>query len=437
MATLLHIPTLILVAGLGSLCVFMTMLYTWLSDRRRAEVGLWALGYGIFSLAALLVALRGQISDVLSITVGNMLLLAAQGLHLLGYRQFTSGDGRRFLVPAMLGAAAWLAFAAAGQGYDDVNIRTAVVSLLSIANTVLIPFMLWRHYRREPLPSLRLTAVAAAVHCLSLAARSAFALLAPIASTANPFQTSLPVAVSMLESALFLVFVGIMQMALIGQRSERRFRIASQTDELTGLCNRRHFLAQVLPQLATHGERGALLIFDLDHFKDINDRHGHREGDRVLIAFARLASGELRPSDLFARSGGEEFVLFLPEADAGAARRLASRICRRLAAFALESCEGAAIRVTVSCGFATVSDSGANYDTLFTKADGALYMAKQAGRNRVRMAGEAEEPAMALLPGLGEGVLAFPNRPASAAAAGETAAAPSRRYRDHAHRPRR
>ena len=152
------------------------------------------------------------------------------------------------------------------------------------------------------------------------------------------------------------------------------------TDELTGLCNRRHFLrmaAQALESLTPTRQHGLALI-DLDYFKSINDRYGHAAGDRVLQAFASVASGCLRDGDMIARYGGEEFVLLIPDTEAEAFQAC----CERLRV-AFSECKPVNVKVSnlsLSVGMTLVTLHD-NLDEALHRADQALYHAKRSGRN--------------------------------------------------------
>ena len=157
----------------------------------------------------------------------------------------------------------------------------------------------------------------------------------------------------------------------------------SRTDSLTGLYNRWHLddvLARENSTAHRHGERLSIVLFDIDHFKHVNDTYGHPAGDLVLIDFARRLTEELRAGDIAGRWGGEEFLLVLPRTDATGARRVADRV--RLATAAMPVVTATtSISITVSGGCATGStDSPAE---LLDLADNRLYQAKTAGRNRI------------------------------------------------------
>lgn len=164
------------------------------------------------------------------------------------------------------------------------------------------------------------------------------------------------------------------------------------TDPLTGVANRRSFL-RIAQQLMLWAGRSrapvSLLYIDVDHFKAINDLHGHSFGDRVLRELADTAGALIRRSDVLARFGGEEFVILLPGADAPAARNLAEQLRQRAAELPLLTEAGKPVAVTISIGVATgrtIGNTEPNLRALLQSADAALYAAKRGGRNRVEQA---------------------------------------------------
>lgn len=163
-------------------------------------------------------------------------------------------------------------------------------------------------------------------------------------------------------------------------------RRAALMDALTGLYTKRHFLEQAPALVAQQRERGAplaLLMCDLDHFKRINDSHGHPAGDQVLREAARRVLTCVRESDTAYRYGGEEIVCLLPGASVQVASRVGGRICREMAATPVSIPSGDALPVTVSVGVAVLTPAMETWEDLLTAADKALYEAKHTGRNRV------------------------------------------------------
>jgi diguanylate cyclase (GGDEF)-like protein len=171
----------------------------------------------------------------------------------------------------------------------------------------------------------------------------------------------------------------------------RRLRELAATDDLTGIANRRGvlaFLRERLRMAARAGSPLAVVAFDIDHFKRINDVHGHDAGDRALRRIATLASQVARASDRVGRIGGEEFLLVLPGGGEAVGMEIAERLRAMVAAETFEDV-GPGVRITISLGVASLggaksaADAAADADALVKRADVALYRAKQEGRNRV------------------------------------------------------
>ena len=176
------------------------------------------------------------------------------------------------------------------------------------------------------------------------------------------------------------------------KKVELELRHIAATDALTGLANRRHFLEQMQLALARHQRHAiptALLMLDLDWFKQVNDRYGHAVGDEVLQHFAHITEAGLRRIDLLGRLGGEEFAILLPDTEADGAFEFAERL-RELAAQNPAHTQAGDISVTVSIGVTPFTPHDMNTDVILARADLALYRAKANGRNRVE-----QEPASA------------------------------------------
>lgn len=166
---------------------------------------------------------------------------------------------------------------------------------------------------------------------------------------------------------------------------EQRLRALACTDYLTGVHNRRYFLElaeREMRRRRRHGGQCALLLIDMDRFKDVNDRLGHPAGDAVLKTFARRCCGTLREVDIFGRLGGEEFAVFLPGTDLEGGRVAAERIRHRVSSLDTRTPEGN-ICATVSIGVASTDHPTAGVEDLISRADKALYRAKALGRDRV------------------------------------------------------
>ena len=163
------------------------------------------------------------------------------------------------------------------------------------------------------------------------------------------------------------------------------FEYLATHDSLTGAHSRRAVLAACADELARwsrYGKPFSLLILDIDHFKRVNDAHGHLAGDQVLTRFVRLAESHLRSADRLGRYGGEEFMVLLPETDSAAAQAVAERM--RAALDATPEAAGLP-HCTVSIGVTTAQPGDESVDALIARADAALYEAKAQGRNQVRV----------------------------------------------------
>lgn len=185
-----------------------------------------------------------------------------------------------------------------------------------------------------------------------------------------------------------LRMVGIHQDISQRKAMEESLVQLATSDPLTGLWNRRHFAEMVrgeLGRLRRHQSTAALLLMDLDHFKRINDTHGHAAGDEVLRHFTVTVAAQLREADVFARLGGEEFAILLPCIDAIGARRVADRLCRVVATHPAGIASGP-LTYTVSIGGTMLAFEDEGYEPAYARADQALYAAKAAGRNRAIMA---------------------------------------------------
>lgn len=166
---------------------------------------------------------------------------------------------------------------------------------------------------------------------------------------------------------------------------EQRLRSQADTDELTGLFNRRLFLRRTTEELARahrYGRELHLALIDLDHFKHINDQFGHPVGDALLKHVSRILEQELRQSDLLARIGGEEFAVLLPDTNAEQALELMRRLQSQIRAFPLEL-HDTLLPITFSVGITSVQHTDQEPTDLLKRVDQMLYRAKNLGRNRI------------------------------------------------------
>ena len=170
---------------------------------------------------------------------------------------------------------------------------------------------------------------------------------------------------------------------------EEALTLQAKIDYLTGVFNRRHFMERAeieLSRATRYGGDLAILMMDIDLFKQINDRYGHKVGDNVLKKLAEVCFVTLRTVDIFGRLGGEEFAILLPQTDRVAAAQVAERLRESIAQAKVPLEGGLPVQFTVSIGVTSISSKDDNIDVLLNIADAALYDAKNSGRNKVCVA---------------------------------------------------
>lgn len=295
----------------------------------------------------------------------------------LGYTLYWAGaralSGRRRVLPAVLilVPGGWLVLGLITEFPLDNLLRAGAFHLTAAVSLTAAAWEVWHDRRTESLPSRPLLAGL----LLTSAGTFALQLLYIATHTASPQGFALAFSVQM-----FCHFgVALMVSSLSNERAEVRLEKVAQTDTLTGVGNRRWAMS-MLPARLPVGS--AIAQLDLDHFKHINDRFGHAAGDRVLVATADALRHQLRDSDLLARMGGEEFLVYLPDASANAASAIAQRLCGAVQQIRLSEL-GEDIPITVSIGLACVTSPSGTWADWLAAADRALYDAKRAGRNRV------------------------------------------------------
>jgi diguanylate cyclase (GGDEF)-like protein len=364
------------------------LLLSWLQHRRIVALAWWGCGFIIASIAtAIIVVARGTIPDFWSIVVGNALLASAYGILWGGARKFNGKKAS--IVLTLAGVPIWLAACSIPPIYARIEARASVMAAIAVFYTLLALFELWRSRGdgswRWPIMLVLLA------HAATIPVR--------IPLAAAWFRPPDPSDVDLLTFMIFeTAFVCICAAYLFGGLAKdqiaARYRRASLTDSLTQVPNRRSFFATAERLLTrAHFTRRpvALLMFDLDRFKSINDRYGHQTGDDVLVAFCRLSTSMLRPTDLFARMGGEEFACLLPDAEQKDALWLAERL--RTAFEGISHITGGQpLTATVSIGIAVSDGADVDLGALLKQADQALYRAKERGRNRVEISARPDEP---------------------------------------------
>ncbi len=202
--------------------------------------------------------------------------------------------------------------------------------------------------------------------------------------------TSFPLEVSLSRATIdsASVYVAIVRDVTEAVRAREQLFGLATSDALTGMRNRRYFLEGAEAEFSRakrHSRNLSLLLIDVDHFKEINDTHGHAAGDAALKSLARVCRRSMREVDIVGRIGGEEFAIAMPEAELASARAAAERLRRQIAEEEL-SFDGKAIRITISVGVSAAEPRDMSIEQIMRRADQALYQAKGGGRNRVVVA---------------------------------------------------
>ena len=353
----------------------------------RRSAAHWALGTAAVSVGMALVLARASVPPWLGFWAANLCFFAGFAAMRRGVELFARrppADREHLLIVLLLPPLAQL-HGGAGPSW------TAVVSL-SLALAYVVARAAWTvQTRLRDEFGARMAAGCAVpmwLVALMLAGRGLAGPFMPTLIT-PAVDGSQPVNLAMLLSFVasgILLTLGLV--LLVISRLVIRLRHLSDHDALTGVLNRRSIeraLGEQAAQLLRHGRPYAVLAIDVDHFKRINDRHGHPAGDAVLRELAATLRQTGRTGDLVARTGGEEFWLLLPDTRMAGARQVADRLQGLVRALKV-SVPGAEVTLTVSIGLAVADDAREDTAALIRRLDEALYRAKDLGRDRVELA---------------------------------------------------
>ncbi len=346
---------------------------------RARVLGILAAGLFAFVLGCVLAMNRSHFPVALGMGATNVLMVLG---YVLVLNAIAGLDGRRY-VWSSAGALVILALAWAIAGTHFPAAFWNHVSSLPIALTCgLTAWILLRSRAVQGLRSRPIAVAIPAVHAVFYLGR---AFIAPIlVQRFGPEILSTIGKATMYEAVLYSVAMPMSFLMIVREEEKQHLLRRSHTDQLTGLANRHAFFEQAALILRARQDYPvSLLAFDLDHFKAINDRHGHPVGDRILKLFAETAREEAGPDALLVRLGGEEFAALLPRCDHHQAFSRGSVIASRFAQAAAWA-EGVKTQATVSIGLAAPDCH--DLAGMLASADSALYRAKALGRNRVETA---------------------------------------------------
>jgi diguanylate cyclase (GGDEF)-like protein len=402
---MLSVPTLWTVSVVNYLALGLVWAYVMRSYPKLEAARFWT-GAAFAAAGGLALAVLRPVTDsLLPLMASGTVLIFAACLAAMGIRRFygepVSWRGTALITGLSCAGLGFFIF-----GYDSLSMRVLIYSVgQSLPLALTLKLLLTRQGGREN-PGARLAAIVA----IGIIVIYALRVLGDLLHVGVQFSF---IRFTPLQSALFLVLMflsmawnfGFLLMAIDRLRNE--VADLALLDDLTGVGNRRSLLQRLTEECARSersGESFALLVIDLDGFKAINDTHGHAAGDACLQHFTLMTQTRLRPGDMLARSGGDEFCVVLPASTLREGAMIARRIldvCREDAA----ACTGADIPIALSIGVAQWSRKiGAFPDRLMAAADHALYVAKNEGKNRHAV----YDPAPSLVPG--EAMLELPLR---------------------------
>jgi diguanylate cyclase (GGDEF)-like protein len=370
MTNALDLPTVFFVLQTSYVAGAMALAY---ARYRSAD----AAGAEIIAFAFVVLAAGAMATRLAEIDIANRagLALTSATLGALGHSLFLAGAfelSRRapvrpfslvLILPALLLIIALI------TGFHVINwLRGTVFNGIAGATMLTTAWIFHRDGRSEPLPGRR-------AMTLALTASGMISLLVAVEFPLGKLWLAPVVALVLIVTLMFAIALSVMILTM--ERAMVKLDRLAHTDMLTGLANRRSFFSTV-PTALREGD--ALVVFDADRFKKLNDTWGHSVGDEALQAMAHALAAHVGPSDILARYGGEEFILFMPAAGEARAMALAETMRRHV-----EATRIAGIRVTTSAGIAICPAHGMSRERLIREADAALYAAKAAGRNASRI----------------------------------------------------
>ena len=366
-----------------------TMLFVWRVQRTYPGFGLWTLANLVAAIGFFFLILRGILPDFMTMILGNYLAIATNLLCLEGNRKFLGLSSNRWFDAGLIALYAPLM---AYFTFSDNNVAgRIVVSSLCLA---IISASSWYIFSRAVQKEKNFTYKFARITYFAFMVMMLLrAILTLTYSQITDFY-----APDTVQSAVYLMFIvfavlwTFQYLILNNERLQQELESAqvelensAKTDFLTGVNNKRNFF-EIGNSEIQRAERFpyslAVVMFDIDHFKQVNDTYGHAAGDLVLTEIAEICKKNVRAVDVLGRLGGEEFAVILPQTNAERAEKVAehlrSLIEEREIVFLSEK-----IKVTASFGIAELNGADEQIETVLDRADAALYEAKRAGRNRV------------------------------------------------------
>lgn len=353
--------------------LIIVLLFAWRGAQYNPVLGINCLSLTATLLAIVFSSLRSQGYVFLPLVVGNLLMLFAYGILLCAFRYFRGARAGKLW---MAGMAVWALLCPIPAFYQSMPLRVLVICVLCILYTAAMMRELWR--ARSLLPVTFWPAqLLLWIHLLFHVARILLdgGIPSPLHGAIGGSVFSVYV---ILESILMVIGMSVTLMAMVNERTLLRHKQAALLDPLTGVWNRRALFEKGEITPAGCVTPLSVMLLDLDHFKSINDRFGHNQGDKILIDFCCQVKSVLPPGGFFARLGGEEFATVLTLGE-----RETMTFAESIRATVEHSTPGG-VSYTVSIGVASCQPGHDHLDALLSAADEALYQAKTDGRNRVK-----------------------------------------------------
>ncbi|WP_313703140.1 GGDEF domain-containing protein [Massilia sp.] len=387
---MIDIQTFMLALGIGNIS-FALLMVAYIRDTEPSPgLRIWTWARLIAGATQLMAFARPQLGVPVLVLLEPVGWIAGLALEVAAYCTFFGFRNWQRIVYPLAGLALLVACTAplAGASYSELMLLISFLFALCAISTA---YVLLHPALKNPSLLQRIIGVNDAVFGLAIVVWAAGAVER---GQLDLFELGATQFTAYISGYALMIVNGFGFLLMCKQRNDAAMKRLASTDDLTGLLNRREFLARAdaARMLALRQRQPiALLMLDIDHFKQLNDRFGHATGDEALLLFARTTDGILREHDILGRMGGEEFALALPGTDLAGAMQAAERLRQATMEIRLLTC-GNHYTMTVSIGLVVI-ESNEDLPAALARADRGLYAAKRNGRNRIEEGGAVRRAA--------------------------------------------